>query len=177
MSMEASTSTIVLGTRRLDLRPLVMEDLDDLARLFADEKTMRNQCRLGTRDDAHAYIRHHLSFYDRNGFGQLTVIERETGVFVGKCGFSAHEVEGFREFLLSYLLDPKYEHTGYDYDDESFKAMCEYAFDELDFMRVVTIIKLRNKRIIRIAEDAGFECEKDVVWEGMKMRMYVRHNQ
>lgn len=177
MSMEAGASAIVLGTRRLDLRPLVMEDLGDLTRLFADEKTMRNQCRRGTRDDAQSYIRHHLKFYDLNGFGQLAVIERETGTFVGKCGFSAHEIDDFREFILNYLIDPVYEQNGHDYDFESFAAMCEHAFNELDFMRVVTMIKPRNKRIIRVATENGFDKEKEVTWEGLKMHLYARQNE
>ena len=172
--MEADADAIVVGTSHLDLRPLAPSDEAELARLFADGKAMRNQCRVGDRDDARAYIDHHESFYDRHGFGQFAIIERDTGTFVGKCGFSSHEVDGFREFLLSHVIDP--DHEASHYDREALEAMIDYAFNDLDFMRVVSIVKPRNRRIRNIVEKLGMETEKQVPWEGHTYCLYVIHN-
>lgn len=174
MSMEAGPGAIVLATPRLDLRPLVMGDLKGLTLLFADGRAMRNQCRLGDVDDARAYIETHLDFYDHNGFGQFTVFERETGKYVGKCGFSSHEVDGYREFILSHLIDPNFE--VFDYDLEALEAMINYAFDELDFMRVVSMVKPHNRRIERILKELGMTIEKEVAWEGHVYRLYTINN-
>ena len=174
MAREADADAVVVGTPRLDLRPLAMGDLDELARLFADAAAMRNQCRLGDRDDARRYIESSQRCFDEYGFGQLAVIERATGAFVGKCGFTSHIVEGHREFILSHLIDPAFEPK--DYDREAFEAMLRHAFDELDFMRVVCLVMPRNRRIIRMVEELGMESEREVNWDGRRFRLYVMHS-
>ncbi len=172
--MDADADAIVVGTSHLDLRPLAACDEADLARLFADEEAMRNQCRLATREEARAYIAEHEACYAQIGFGQLAIIERDSGDFVGKCGFSSHHVDGYREFLLSHVIDPAHEAS--DYDLEALAAMIDYAFNELDFMRVVSIAKPANRRIRKILETLGMESEKRVEWEGHTCCLYVIHN-
>jgi len=174
MAREADADAVVVGTPRLDLRPLALGDLDDLARLFADAQAMRHQCRVGDREDARRAIECSRRCFNEHGFGQLAVLERETGAFVGKCGFTSRIVEGHREFILSHLIDPAFEPR--DYDREAFEAMLRHAFDELDFMRIVTLIKPGSRRLIRMVEQLGMESEREVSWEGQKFRLYVAHN-
>jgi RimJ/RimL family protein N-acetyltransferase len=174
MSMEAGHGAIVIATPRLDLRPMALGDLKGLTMLFANGRAMRNQCRLGDVGDARAYIETHLDFYDHNGFGQFTISERETGKYVGKCGFSSHIIDGFREFILSHLIDPNFE--VYDYDVEALETMIKYAFDDLDFMRVVSMVKPHNRRIERILKQLGMTVEREVAWDGHAYKLYTIHN-
>ncbi|MCZ6836497.1 MAG: GNAT family N-acetyltransferase [Planctomycetota bacterium] len=174
MSMEASPGAIVFATPRLDLRPMATEDLAGLTKLFADERAMRNQCRLGDQEEARAYIERHQDFYDEHGFGQLTILERVSGKYVGKCGFSSLVIEDYREFILSHLIDPPFEMD--DYDVEALEAMITFAFDDLDFMRVVSLVKPFNRRIERILKELGMSSEKEVVWDKNTYKLYVIHN-
>jgi len=172
--MEADADAIVVDTSHLEMRPLAACDEADLAKLFADEKAMRNQCRVATREEARAYIAQHEECYARNGFGQLAIIERDSGAFIGKCGFSSHQIDGYREFILSHVIDPAREAD--DYDREALGAMIDYAFNDLDFMRVVSIAKPSNRRIRKVLEALGMESEKRVEWEGQAYCLYVIHN-
>jgi RimJ/RimL family protein N-acetyltransferase len=90
-------SESVLETKRLLIRDLRRDDLDDLATLFGDPETMRFYPRPYRRDEVRAMIDRNPARYSAYGFGLWAVEERSGGGFLGDCGLTIQLVEGIAE--------------------------------------------------------------------------------
>lgn len=174
MKREADLVEVIVFTARLDLRPLVREDLDDIVRIFANGRAKRQERLTGDREEARLYLEKLIRFYDQQGFGQLAVVERKTRIFAGTCGFTLHTINGFREYILGYTLDEASTHAGFA--REAIEAMCTYAFDQLDFMRIVMMIPKGLRKDIELVEAVGMEPEKEFTFARRKMQLYAIHN-
>ena len=75
-----------LETDRLLLRPMVPGDLDGFLPVVNDPMSMRFYPRPFDGEMAKLWIERIGERYERDGFGLLAVIERESGEIVGDCG-------------------------------------------------------------------------------------------
>lgn len=171
MNEEADLVEVIVATTRLDFRPFIRQDLDDLVRMFASGRAKRYPCLSGNREETRQYLQQQIRLYDRQGFGQLAAIEHETGRFAGTCGFAFEIIDDFREFILSCTLGSKFQKNKQDF--ETLRALCEFAFDQLDFLRIAMLIKPGSRREIKTAEKLGMEFEKEVVLGRFTLRLYA----
>ena len=93
---------VVLKTSRLVLRELVDGDLDDLAALLGDPEVVRFYPHPLSREEALAWLRRNQRRYDEDKFGSWTVLDRETGAYVGDCGLTVQRVDGVDEVEVGY---------------------------------------------------------------------------
>lgn len=167
MKQEADLVEVVVSTSRLDLHPFVCGDLKDLVRVLTRDRTI-------TRAEVRAYLEREIESYNRQGFGMMAIIERETGRFIGACGFICEIIDDYREFIMSCRLGSESQKGGHDF--EALRALCDFAFDQLDFMRIAMLIKPGCRREIRTAEKLGMELEKEIILSEEAVQLYAINN-
>src|SRR5436189_6260566 len=94
--------TPILETQRLKLREFSQDDLEDLARMVADEDQMRFYPRQKTRDEASAWISRNLSLYEEYGFGFWFIESLPTSGFLGYCGIRPLTLEGASQIEIGW---------------------------------------------------------------------------
>ncbi len=149
-------------TKRLILRKMTMEDLDDLLRIFSDPKVMRSFGGiLFDRERMKQWLLRNLDHQTRYGYGLFSVILKANGELVGDCGLEHIEVEGSPEVEIGYDFLSAY--WGQGLATEAAGAVRDYAFDQLGLHRVISLIRPENLASIRVAEKIGMVKEKECV--------------
>jgi len=143
-----------LTTDRLILRPLVSQDLDDLAFLLAQPVLMQyitghplsyDQVRDGLRQQ----IRHH----DQYGFGFCAVILKENGALIGRGGLKPGESPDGITGELSWFLRTDY--WGRGLATELGQVSIEYGIVNLHLARIFATAYRANHASVRVMEKLG----------------------
>lgn len=153
--LPALAEGVSLTTSRLLLRQFVEDDLDALARIYADPETMQY---LGTgatfsRQESWRAIGSMLGHWLLRGYGMWAVEERASGAMVGRVGFI--EPEGWPGFELGWVIARS--RRGRGYAPEAASAALRYAREVLGKARVISLIRPANAASIRVAEKIGEE--------------------
>ncbi len=166
---------MILETERLLLRPLAPDDLDALARMYADPETMRwiGDGSTATREETAAWLERHRALSERQGYGLYAAVERASGALVGRCGL-VHwdDVGGAPELEVGWLIDRS--RWGRGYATEAGRAWSDHAFGALGRARLVSLVHPGNGASIRVAEKLGMRHERDVAFRGRLTRLYAR---
>ena len=96
------------------------------------------------------------------------------GEVIGQSGLLVQTVDGETEAELAYALMEKSRGVGYA--TEAALAVRDYAFHELKFTRLVSIIALTNTRSKKVAQRAGMSLEKTTVFERNPVEVYSLQN-
>src|ERR1051325_6571068 len=161
---------IVLETDRLLLRRLTLEDIDDLAYLYADPDTMRFFGGPRDRTGAEEEVRWCLEQYERNittgGCGPAfwATILKSDGGFVGRCGLLPQLVEDRAEAEVAYMIARPYWKQGLA--TEAARGIKAWGFQHYRFPRLISTILPGNLASIRVAQKNGMRFEKDVELAG-----------
>lgn len=141
----------VLETRRLILRPLRPEDFEGWARWRADAEATRFVG--GPQVRAHAW-RDFLTMagaWAMQGFGMFSVIEKETGQWVGRLG--PWMPEGWPGSEIGWGLSR--QAWGKGYATEGAAATMDWAFDVLGWTEVIHSIDPDNAPSQAVARRLG----------------------
>ncbi len=150
---------IILETKRLLLRHLNADDLDDLFRLYSDPD-IRKYFPEGvlTLAGAREELGWHMDTYEQHPqLGLWATIHKETGKFIGRCGLLPWEIDGQTETEIAYLLDKSFWHQGLA--TEAVEGIMKYAFDELHLSRLICLMHPDNIASQRVARRAGLRLE------------------
>jgi len=131
-----------LETERLILRSFREEDVDVMARLFANPDFLRFSLGVFTeRKQTVAFIEK-VAGWDRAGIpSQFAVVPRDEEAIVGYCGFFQRaEVPG--EVEIKYRLHPDYWSHGLI--TEAARAVRDHAFADLKLPRLISLIHPEN---------------------------------
>lgn len=149
-------------TKRLVVRESIPEDFEALyaiAREEGNDRYTETMCadREAAREIFQAYLRNVYSFY---GFGLWTIIERQSGRILGRCGFSVIEDEDGMDGAVSmgYLIGQKDRKKGYA--KEACKAALEYLHRIEAPETVWAVIHKDNIPSLHVAGYLGFRCER-----------------
>jgi RimJ/RimL family protein N-acetyltransferase len=148
----------ILLTRRLVMREMTVDDLDDMAGLLGDPEVMRHYPRPKTRAEARGWIEWNRRLYKERGFGLWAMLLRDGETFVGDCGLTVQQVDGAEEIELGYHVRANFQGRGLA--TEAAIACRDYARDVLDVDRLIAIIAPDNAPSQRVAEKAGLSLEK-----------------
>ena len=145
----------VIETERLVLRHLTLDDLDDLARLYADPDVRRHfpdgtRTREQTLDELQWIID---VYYGQYGYGLWATVLKETGSFIGRCGLLPWQIEGRTEVEVAYLLDKRC--WGRGLATEAARAIVAYAFATLPVDRLICLIDPANEPSRAVAVRIG----------------------
>jgi RimJ/RimL family protein N-acetyltransferase len=175
----------VLETPRLLIRPFVMDDLQDVHRLFDVEL---NNADLGTEGVETLAERAQwlqwavlntvqLAKLNQPPYGDRAVILKSTRELIGSCGFvpclnpfeqlpglapdavSGGSVLNTTEFGLFYAISPA--HRGQGFAPEAARALMDYAFQSLRLKRIVATTDYDNIASIGVMRKLGMRIEKN----------------
>jgi ribosomal-protein-alanine N-acetyltransferase len=161
----------VIETVRLVLRPLESGDLDDYAAMYSDPEVMRFLGGVATRTEAAQRLDRRMRDYERQGYGVMAVLERETAAFVGRCGLTHWEIEGVDELEIGYAFARSA--WGKGYATEAATAVRDYGLDALGVRRLVSLVAPENVRSAAVARKLGMSHERDVEFHGGLHRLYA----
>lgn len=162
MSPMSKPHTIILETNRLLLRLPVMNDLDDLFRLYSNPEIRKyfpeGVLTLGeTREELEWFLNGHPQYPH---LGLWATILKETGKFIGRCGLLPWEIDGRLEIEIAYLLDKSFWHQGLA--TEAAQGLIHYGFENLNLTRLICLIAPGNTASRRVAERVGMAPEREV---------------
>jgi len=148
-----------IETERLILRPHRKTDFEAYVTFWADEDVVRHITGVpSTREQTWARLLRATGMWHHMGFGFLAIEEKETGRFVGECGFletrreMTPSIEGTLE--TGWALSPSFHGRGYA--SEALQAMIAWAEQRFPDMEMTCIISPENAPSIRLAGKLGF---------------------
>ncbi|MDB6053270.1 MAG: acetyltransferase, ribosomal protein N-acetylase [Verrucomicrobiales bacterium] len=164
--------SIVCQTSRLILRKFNESDLDSLLGFRGDPEVMHfSVTGPETREDIQTkYLPSCLRRYFRDGLGQWAVVRKSDGLCIGECGICAQDVDGEREFEISYRM--RRDCWGNGLATEAARGCCDYGFNKAGLRRLISIIEFQNAASIRVAEKMGMTLEKRASFHGIHVLIY-----
>jgi RimJ/RimL family protein N-acetyltransferase len=141
----------VLFTRHLMLRVPNGDDFEAWAAFHADEETMRFLNGVQSRPLAWRSLCGMAGAWLVNGFSMFSLIERDTGRWVGRVG--PHWPDGWPGTEIGWGVAREFAGRGYAY--EAAVASIDYAVDVLGWTEIIHTIDPDNHRSIRLAERLG----------------------
>jgi ribosomal-protein-alanine N-acetyltransferase len=147
-----------IETERLRLRQFTVDDLDELARIFADPQVMKylgTECQPMTREETETALLSMIRHWERNNFGRWAVISKDDDKLIGCAGLRSYE--GTAE--LVYLLDEPF--WGKGLGSEIARACLKYGFEQHDFPRIIAMTRRANSASRNVMEKNGMTYEKE----------------
>lgn len=141
----------LIETKRLRLRVMTTDDLDELVRLQEDPEVARFMGR-PSREWLEGWMRSSEAEWRERGHGRLAIVEREGGEFLGRTGLKYWSQ--FEETEVGWALHP--EARGKGYATEAAAAVLRWGFERFDDLSLVTaMIQPENAASIAVAERLG----------------------
>jgi RimJ/RimL family protein N-acetyltransferase len=147
----------IAQTSRLLIREITLEDVPRLYDIYGDESITRYMEPLFPNFDKELeYTRNYIeNIYKFYGYGMWVIVEKASGLVVGRVGFEYKE--GFDGLELGFMLGIDYQHKGYAY--EACQAVLKYAMEELCQNNFCAYVDGDNMPSIRLLRKLGFETE------------------
>jgi [ribosomal protein S5]-alanine N-acetyltransferase len=150
-----------IQTERLILRPMEINDLDAMLIIFTDPLVIAS---FGIPPFSHAqmeqWVRRNLDHQDEFGYGLFSVILKSNGLLIGDCGLEQMDVEGETVAELGYDFRSDHWHQGYA--TEAAIAIRDYGFQELNLVKLVSLIRVGNHPSRRVAERVGMTLISEI---------------
>jgi RimJ/RimL family protein N-acetyltransferase len=152
---------VVIETERLRLRPIAVEDVDELLVIHADPGVGRFMPALG-RDQTVERLKDDAGDWAERGYGSFAILERGTGRFLGRAG--PHYLPEFDETELVWVL--RREVWGRGLATEAADACADWTFGHLQIPYLVAMIRSDNQGSIEVARRLGMtRLREDVLGE------------
>ena len=155
----------VFETERLLLRPIHLDDADDVYLLTGDPEVMRfANCDVlsleATKESLRRNISTRLPAMLPLGWRHIEI--KETGSVIGDCGL--HHLENIqgRPVEISYHIARR--HWGQGYATEAAKCLLKHGFSDLELPEIVAAINPDNPASIRVAEKLDLTFKQNVDW-------------
>ncbi len=141
-----------IETERLVIRPLELEDAEDLG-------------------ESEGWIREIDRFERDGGMSLWAAVERQRGQAVALAGLQWEQIDGRRELDLGCVVAPDAQLRGYA--TEASKAILTAAFDA-GFQRITAMTFPDNEPALHVLEKLGFVRERETIFEGRRYAFFVR---
>jgi len=141
----------VLETERLILRVPIADDFDAFAAFAAEEETNRHLGGVKTRSEAWRFFTSLVGAWVVDGFAMFSVIERDTGRWVGRLGpWSPPDWPGTE---VGWGVRAEFAGRGFAFEGSS--AAMDFAVDRLGWTHIIHTIAADNVRSIALAKRLG----------------------
>ena len=153
---------MILETKRLKLRPITLNDKNEILEYRSDKQTNKYQGWIPeTIDDVVTFIEKTAKEINEPGtWFQLVIIEKETQKIIADLGIHFFDNEN-KQVEIGCTLNKDFQNKGYA--TESLKRVIDYLFNELHKHRIITSIDPNNKNSLRLVERIGFRKEAHFV--------------
>jgi [ribosomal protein S5]-alanine N-acetyltransferase len=164
---------IIFETERLIVHRYTLADEEHFFRINNDEQVMRYIRAPKNREEAGAFLRENLAFYDEHPLmGRWAMTDKTTRTCIGM--FAVIPVENTTEIQIGYALLP--EHWGKGYATESLMAGRQYVFDVMKLSSIYAITEARNIASQKVLLRCGFERVENLLKHDIELYYYVRTN-
>lgn len=151
-----------LETPRLVMREWRDDDLDTHAAMSADPEVQRYLGGVLDRVQSWRSMAFHTGHWVLRGYGNWVVERKSDGVVIGRVGL--WNPEGWFGVEVGWKLA---RHAwGQGYATEAATAAITWAFDQLDYDRLISVINPDNAASIRVAERLGMTKSHDADLDG-----------
>ena len=146
-----------LTTPRLELRPFVLADLDELAPIHAEESFWWYPLRSGmSKDETAGFLERVTARYESDGFGIEALLDRASGAMIGWAGLAVPHFlpEVLPAVEVGWRLAGAWRGRGLA--TEAGAAAVEFGFTTGGLERIVSIFEPDNVASGRVMEHLGF---------------------
>jgi RimJ/RimL family protein N-acetyltransferase len=149
-------------TKRLILRPITLDDKNEIFEYRCDKDTNKYQGWIPeTIDDVETFIgKIAKQINEPFTWFQFVIIEKQTQKIIGDLGIHFFDNENM-QVEIGCTLNKDFQNQGYA--TESIKRVIDYLFKEMNKHRIITSIDPGNKNSIRLVERIGFRKEAHLV--------------
>lgn len=150
----------ILKTRRCLIRETTPEDVEDFFRIYSDPAITKFMEGLyPDQEQEKEYIREYIkkvyTFYE---FGVWTVVEKSSGLVIGRAGFSYRE--GYDEPELGFIIGVPWQRRGYA--EEVCRGILAYGMDRLRFCEVNALVETENEASLKLCDKLGFQAVQEL---------------
>ncbi len=165
---------IVAQTSRLILRQLTLDDVEDLAAIYADPVVMRFFDGTYTCEKTKQWLQERVfKFYEQRGWGLWATIYKMDNKLIGRCGLTPQLVDGTEEIEIGYLLAKEYWGMGLATEAACFSR--DYGLEKLGANRLISLIDPDNIASQKVANKVGLTYEKDTYMWNKTVRIYAMY--
>lgn len=164
---------MILKTERLEVRHLTETDERCFEELLSNPRVMEYSFAAPMNAlESISYLQTAIDSYDEYGYGIYALSKIDSVEMIGYCGFTQYDdLDSENETELGYRLFPQY--WGEGYATEAASALLEYGRRELNFGRVISLIRADNAASTKVAEKSGAVFEKSIETNGFRALVYV----
>lgn len=151
-------------TKRLEVRPVRMDDYSRWINGFINQKPKQNRFDEGpfdsfnlTEEWLEKRIEERKQFAAKDMMYKFGVFRSVDSANIGFCVITTHMRDDFQYASVGYSILNQYWGNGYG--TELLKALIQIGFDDLDFHRLEAHINTNNHVSKRVALKAGMEFE------------------
>lgn len=157
----------VLETPRLFMRRWTFADRDAFRHMTQDPNVMRyvHDSVPLTDGEADSALASTIERYEKLGFGDWAIVDRDLGGIIGESGLGI--LEGFDEIEIGWMLLPDYWGRGLAL--EAAAAVRNYAQQGLGLKRLTALTRPDNGRSILLAERLGMQATGRLIHRGYEM--------
>ncbi len=157
-----------LETPRLLLRPLTIDDLDELHQLYGDKRVMEFVTGTPrTREESKQRLAAHLQQHEQFGFGLCAAITKSDNQMIGRCGLEPRTEAKGLVGELAWMFTPEMWAQGFG-AEVGFELVA-FGLKVLGLQRVYATADHRNLASIAIMKKLGMsqvsEDERGVEYE------------
>lgn len=172
---------IYIETERLIIKPYCMEDIDDLYKIYNDEKVMAY---IPEGVMSYQWVKDLIKWmveycYEKNTpeniikFG-VSVVDKEKKKVIGWCGLGSLDCKP-EDVEIFYGLSSEY--WGQGLSTEAAMAMLNYGFNIVGLKRIIAVVKPDNIASKKVIEKMGMKFQKilrvdDIHYSGYDGELY-----
>ncbi|MEE8413092.1 MAG: GNAT family N-acetyltransferase [Dehalococcoidales bacterium] len=147
-----------IETKRLILRPFVMDDVGEVRKLVADRDiaATTSDSEVPQPDMTELWIRERAERFGKGESFDFAIVQREKNLILGAIGLG-FEHKNDESMQLGYWLGKQYWNQGYC--TEAARAVIRYGFEELGLNRNFSRYFASNPASGRVMEKTGMKYE------------------
>jgi RimJ/RimL family protein N-acetyltransferase len=162
---------VIAKTKRVIIREMILEDLEQLYELYAEPSMTRFLEPLYEKEEeiefTKAYIKNMYGFY---GYGLWSLIDVDTQKLIGRAGLSNREVDGEIQIELGYMIGVPYQRQQIAF--EVCEAILKFVVKRLQCYFVNCFIHPENIASIALVKKLGFAYRQAIDIGNEKLYWY-----
>ena len=145
----------IFKSERLGFRNWTNDDLDEFTKLNSDEEVMKHFPTTLTRSEVEDLIKKLKNHFSKNGFTYYAIEILETKEFIGMIGLAFQEYKTQFTPAIDIGWRLKRNAWGKGYATEGAKRCLEYAFNDLDIKKIISVCTINNKKSENVMKKIG----------------------
>ena len=164
-------TSLQLETARLSLRPLVMNDVDQIHRIWTDPDVRKYlwDDEVISREQAASVLADSLAHFEGTGDGLWAARQKDEETIIGFCGYWFFHDPPELELLYGMAT----QQWGRGLAAEAARAMMRYGFEELGLARVQASTDALNRASVRVMEKCGMTFDRRAETNGLDTIYYA----